>query len=427
MTDETPNAPAPQADAPAAAPETAPVEALVLTPPAAVPAVTTQQAAVSTKVDDATAKQIEQAVNSFVDALVSLDPHSPEFQRKVESVSQMGNQEIRRSAEASNRFLDRPAAAMDRGPLGGGSKVSTSLVQLRRQVEDLDPTRQGLAGGRGLLSHLPFGNRMKDYFSKYQSAQHNLDAIIQALYHGQEELQRDNAAIEQEKVNLWQMKGRLEQYAYMANKLDEALDTRVRALELADAAKAKTLQEDVLFYVRQKHTDVLTQLAVNMQGYLALDLVRKNNQELIKGVDRATTTTVSALRTAVIVAQALTNQKLVLDQITALNTTTSNLIESTSVLLREQTGQVYSQAASATIDVQKLQTAFNNIYATMDMIDKFKVQALDNMRTTVNTLQNEITKAQTYVERARTAEIGQAQAARMTSGTGDELVLPGGR
>jgi uncharacterized protein YaaN involved in tellurite resistance len=222
------------------------------------------------------------------------------------------------------------------------------------------------------------------------------------------------------------MKGRLEQYSYMAAKLDEALEGRVRTLELADAEKAKRLQEDVLFYVRQKRQDVLTQLAVNIQGYLALDLVRKNNQELIKGVDRATTTTVSALRTAVIVAQALTNQRLVLDQITALNTTTSNLIESTSTLLREQTGLVYNQAASATIDVQKLQTAFNNIYATMDMIDKFKVQALDNMRTTVNTLSTEVQKAQSYVERARTAEIGQAHAAQLTRGVGDELSLPGG-
>jgi uncharacterized protein YaaN involved in tellurite resistance len=420
MTDERPTAPASQ-ETRAADPQ-----ALVLAPPAAVPAVTTKQAAVSARVDDATARQIEQAVNAFVDALVSMEPHSPEFQRKVESVSQMGNQEIRRSAESSNRFLDRPAAAMDRGPLGGGSRVSTSLVELRRQVEELDPTRQGMMGGHKFLGVIPLGNRVRDYFSKYQSAQKNLDAIIQALYHGQEELQRDNASIEQEKVNLWQMKGRLEQYSYMASKLDEALEARVRTLELSDPEKAKRLQEDVLFYVRQKRTDVLTQLAVNMQGYLALDLVRKNNQELIKGVDRATTTTVSALRTAVIVAQALTNQRLVLDQITALNTTTSNLIESTSTMLREQTGQVYSQAASATIDVQKLQTAFNNIYATMDMIDKFKVQALDNMRTTVNTLSGEIQKAQAYVERARTAEIGQAHAAALTRGTGDELTLPGG-
>jgi len=422
MTDETPKVPT--ADTADNEETEAPVPALDLAPPGPVPAVSTNQAAASMRVDDATARQIDQAVNSFVESLVTLDIHSPEFQRKVDSVSQLGNQEIRRSAEVSNRFLDKPAASLDRGPLGQGSKVSTSLVQLRRQVEELDPSKQGMLGSRGLLGHLPFGNRVRDYFSKYQSAQHNIDAIINALYHGQEELQRDNASIEQEKVNLWAMKGRLEQYAYMARKLDEALEARIRTLEIGDPDRAKTMQQDVLFYVRQKVQDVLTQLAVNMQGYLALDLVRKNNLELIKGVDRATTTTVSALRTAVIVAQALTNQKLVLDQITALNTTTSNLIESTSTMLRQQTGQIYSQAASATIDVQKLQTAFNNIYATMDMIDKFKVQALDNMRTTVNTLSGEIQKAQTYMERARTAEVGQAQAAALTGGS--ELSLPGG-
>jgi uncharacterized protein YaaN involved in tellurite resistance len=160
-----------------------------------------------------------------------------------------------------------------------------------------------------------------------------------------------------------------------------------------------------------------------MQGYLALDLVRKNNQELVKGVDRATTTTVSALRTAVIVAQALTNQKLVLDQITALNTTTGNLIESTSKLLREQTGQIQSQAASATIDIQKLQTAFNNVYATIDMIDKYKVNALDSMQRTIDSLTGEIDKAKVYVERSRRAEIGQAQAAALTN----DLQLPEGR
>ena len=89
-----------------------------------------------------------------------------------------------------------------------------------------------------------------------------------------------------------------------------------------------------MFYTRQRTTDLLTQMAVTVQGYLALDLVKKNNVELVKGVDRASTTTVSALRTAVTVAQAMTNQKLVLEQITALNTTTANMIESTGELLK---------------------------------------------------------------------------------------------
>src|SRR3546814_2498731 len=55
-------------------------------------------------------------------------------------------------------------------------------------------------------------------------------------------------------------------------------------------------------------------MAVTVQGYLALDLVKKNNVELVKGVDRASTTTVGALKTAITVAQAMTNQKLVLEQ-----------------------------------------------------------------------------------------------------------------
>src|SRR5256714_13360423 len=150
----------------------------------------------------------------------------------------------------------------------------------------------------------------------------------------------------------------------MAGKLDAALAAQIDQIGQTNPERAKALRQDALFYVRQKRQDLLTQLAVNVQGYLALELVRRSNLELIKGVDRATTTTVSALRTAVIVAQALTNQKLVLNQITALNTTTGNLIESTSAMLKEQSGQIQSQAASATIDIQKLQTAINNVYAT---------------------------------------------------------------
>ena len=150
---------------------------------------------------------------------------------------------------------------------------------------------------------------------------------------------------------------------------------------------------------------------MSIQGYLAIDLVRKNNLELIKGVDRATTTTIAALRTAVIVAQALTNQKLVLDQITALNTTTSNLIESTSKLLATQSVDIKSRRRRRRSASTQLQAAFANIYQTMDAIDTFKVQALDSMAQTVTTLQTEIDKSQEYLKRVRAAEVGTDHAA----------------
>ena len=121
----------------------------------------------------------------------------------------------------------------------------------------------------------------------------------------------------------------------------------------------------------------LTQLAVSIQGYLALDIIRRNNLELIRGVQRATTTTVVALRTAGIVAQALADQRLVLDQITALNTTASNLIAATGQLHRQQSTDVNTRAASSTDDIATLHGAFRNIYATMDEIDSFRVGSLE--------------------------------------------------
>jgi uncharacterized protein YaaN involved in tellurite resistance len=113
---------------------------------------------------------------------------------------------------------------------------------------------------------------------------------------------------------------------------------------------------------------------------------------------------VSALRTAVIVAQALSNQKLVLDQISALNTTTGNLINATSELLRDQSAAIHKQAASGTIEIAKLQQAFQNIYQTMDTIADFKTKALESMQTTVTTLTEEVAKSQTYLDRVRSQE-----------------------
>ena len=319
--------------------------ALTLTPPEPVRAVAATQAPkLAPAVDPAALPGLDQKVDGYLDSLLAAKPNSPEFAAKAGDVRSMGDADIRRAAETSNRLLRTPVRALKEGQLSEGSKVGATLLELRRTVEDLDP--KGAQGARKFLGVLPFGDKLTDYFRRYQSSQAHLDAIIKALYDGQDELRKDNVALNQEKANLWESMGRLNQYVYVAERLDARLSAKIAELEAADPDSAKSLREDVLFYVRQKHQDLLTQLAVSIQNYLAIDIVIKNNVELVKGVDRATTTTVSALRTAVIVAQALDNQKLVLDQITALNTTTSNLIESTSQMLRDNSVQIQQQAAS---------------------------------------------------------------------------------
>lgn len=349
----------------------------------------------SAKPDPETLRQIDTRVSNFVEALTDAEVPSEDFEQRLATIHSLGNREIREAAEVSNRLLDRPI----RG-LGEESEVSAALLNLRRTVEDLDPSRQEETE-RKLLGIIPLGTRVNDYFRRYKSAQDQIDAVLNSLRHGQDALRKDVAAIEQEKVNLWEIMRQLQQVIHACRQLDDALVQRLGKIDATDTEKGRVVREEVLFYVRQKEQDLLTQLAISVQGYLALDVIRKNDLELIKGVERATTTTISALRTAVIVAQALTSQKLVLDQISALNTTTGDLVASTSAMLRQQTGEVHEQAASATVDMEQLRTAFDNVFETLDMISRYKAAALDRMTQTVSLLSGEVERAAAYLDRVR--------------------------
>jgi uncharacterized protein YaaN involved in tellurite resistance len=379
--------------------------ALVLNAPDPVKLVKPEKAAGLVPLQDEQRSKLDEKVDSFVDELVAQDVNSPEFGKRVDSISNMGRKEIADAAGQSNRFLDRPVRAID-----ADNGVGANLAELRRTVEDLDPgKRDNLFTKKKLFGIIPWGSRMRDYFDGYRSAQSHIASILNSLASGKDELIRDNAAIDVERQNLWTAMGRLEQMIHLSKALDEKLESKALELDSSDPEKAKAIRETALFYVRQRSQDLLTQMAVTVQGYLALDLVKKNNVELVKGVDRASTTTVAALRTAVTVAQALTSQKLVLEQITALNTTTANIIDSTGEMLKNQTGEIHKQAAASTIPVETLQRAFQNIYDTMDTIDRFKLEALSSMKQTVTVLTGEVEKSKGYIARAEGAAQGQTE------------------
>ncbi len=395
-----------------------------LEPPKPVERVQKEDAEKMIRLNDVTKSLLDEKVEGFVKNVVTSPVQSSDFQNKVKAIHALGDRDIRAAAAVSNRFLERPAGALN-GSLDGKSRVSKTLLDLRKTVEDLDPSRQGdMFAPRKLFGLIPLGGNVRDYFLKYQSAQGHLNKILEALYNGQDELRKDNATIEGEKVALWETMERLESYIYLARKVDDALSTRVNELKRTEPEKARVVEEEMLFYLRQKVQDLQTQLAVSIQGYLALDMVRKNNLELIKGVDRASTTTVSALRTAVMVSQGLANQKLVLDQINALNTTTGNLIESTSAMLKKQSTDVHAQAAGATVNVQQLQKAFNNVYAAMDAVSDYRVAALGAMQQTVDVLASEIDKSKTYLDRVRDERAESATADLTTDAIGDPAGTP---
>ena len=318
----------------------------------------------------------------------------------------MGRKEIAEAAGASNRFLDRPVKAIDKD-----TGIGADLTELRRTVEALDPKEATKT--RKLLGIIPFGNRVDRYFDKYRSSQTHISEDPR------QPRQRQGRAADGQCRDRHRAREPVEDDAqaradgpHLQDASTSSSRTRPTSSTRPIRPRPRRSARRALFYTRQRTTDLLTQMAVTVQGYLALDLVKKNNVELVKGVDRASTTTVAALRTAVTVAQAMTNQKLVLEQISALNTTTAGMIDSTGEMLRTQTGAIHEQAASSTIPLETLQRAFQNIYDTMDQIDQFKLQALGNMKQTVDTLGKEVEKSKGYIARAEGVNQAQARGRR---------------
>lgn len=375
--------------------------AVALTPPEPVKAIEPAEAERSVAIAPAAAHRIDSMVDAFVESAVGLDVHTEAYRRRVGELATLGDREVRTTSEISNRLLDRPTRAL--GLLGGGGSIGARLVDLRHTVEDLNPARYNLRGGRKLLGVIPLSSRLTQYFDRYAKAQKHINGIVGALEDGRAELDKDTAAISQEQKSLWTEMETLRQYAYMAGRLDTELESRLDAIEPEDSEKARVLREDMLFPIRQRRQEILTQLAVAAQGYAALRVVERNNHELGRAVRRATTTTVAALRTAVMVAQALADQRQVADQVRAVNQITSEMLEATSAVLRDQSADVEPLTTGTGVDMGSLQRAWDNVFAALDQIDAYKLNALAAMKTTVEDLSRQVARSRSYFERSSAA------------------------
>lgn len=381
----------------------APEPETMLAPPKAVDLVEPEKAAAMVPIDEQAKQVATTEATQTVARFEEIDPNDPQFRARLKEITNMGREESMKATQVSNSILQRPSLA---GKDSSQTKVGNTLVELRQTITDLDPHRADLKGAKKVLKWLPGGDKVDRYFMKYQSSQTHLHSIIAALESGQDDLRKDNAGIQLEQTRLWDALLRLRELDEKMTQLDGAIEQRVAALQArGETEKADAMKSQVLFTVRQRRQDLATEIAVATQGYMSLGLVLQNNDQLIQAVDRAKSTTVAALYTAVIVSEALARQKLVLDQINALRSTTSNMIEATSKQLRTQGAEINAKSTESLVEVEKLENAFTNVFATMDAIDSYRAAATDSMAQTISSLQTQIKRAEPYMERARKEQI----------------------
>ena len=350
--------------------------------------------------------ELEEKARQFADALI--DPDSSDFEAQDEmkaAINDMGR-ELQRKAGRQSKMLQQPIKDLSKHGEDGGP-VANALVELKMEVEELDPNRFDFSAGwvTRMLGMIPgIGSAMKRYFSRYESAQTVIDAIIHSLEEGREQLKRDNVTLSEDQRGMRELSLKIERQVMLAQLLDQKLQYKLDREIPADSPKSRFVQEELIFPLRQRIMDLQQQLAVNQQGVISIEIIMRNNKELVRGVDRAINVTISALQVAVTVALALANQKIVLDKINALSQTTSDLIAGTAATLKTQGTAIHTQASQSMLQMDSLKSAFADITSAMDEISRFRREALPKMAESILEFDQLTAQGEAAIERMEQAK-----------------------
>jgi uncharacterized protein YaaN involved in tellurite resistance len=346
-----------------------------------------------------------------VSQLLAIDPTNDDARTAArDAVDSMGRDLQTRSATRS-RMLQAPLKEISHGTEDGG-EVAKSLSDLRVEVEKLDPSGLDTEAGwfTRAIGRIPgVGTPLKRYFMRYESSQTQIDAIVHSLEKGRDQLKRDNVTLGDDQKQMRELTHLLADQIALAQALDAVVVDKLATEIGPDDPRRQFVEEDILFALRQRTVDLQQQLAVNQQGVLAVEIIIRNNRELIRGVDRAIDVTISALQVAVTVALALAHQKIVLDKIEAINTTTSAMIAGTAERLKTQGTAIHQQASGTMLDMESLRQAFADIDIALDEISRYRREALPTMAGTILELDQLTAESEAAIERMESGRSATAQ------------------
>lgn len=353
----------------------------------------TKQVETELMVPTQTTEAIAGIVPQKVQEIVSIDMDSFADRKAIASVFEnFGTEEMSKSSQKNNFLQMRIKDFQSNG--GESGEIATNLAQLSEKMKDLDPS------GLDFTKTGPLGslfNPIRGYFNRYKKADQEIASIVESLEKGEKTLKADNITLELEiqasKENAKETSKKIQMAEQLNAALTSWLETHPATTEEEDE-RVKFIQEEILFPLRQRIMDLQSMQAVNQQGIIAMDLIRKNNLELLRGTSRAKTVTITALRTAVTIAGALYHQKIVLEKITTLNQATSAMIESTARMLKDQGTKVHQMASESMINPESLKKAYQDTFQALDDIENYKQKALPQIQATIDSLQTMIDQGQ---------------------------------
>ena len=370
---------------------------LVLTPPEVNTPVAPNQSMEAVPLKPEVKAAVAAQVDRFIDALVTEDIHSDAFKAKLDSAFRLGKEE---ASIASNLMTGR---FMERNFVGVESSAAFKAIgELRGHLDELNPGKEGdLFSKQKILGIIPFGNKLQAYFRKYESAASQLNKSMEQIYTARDDMQKDEVEIESLRSKLWEAMQNLKAAIEFSQQLDTKIADKVVSLKVSQPERAKAMEQEVLFYARQNLSDMLTQQAVCVNGYLALDVLKRTAREMQNGCTRVATTGMSALAVAQTVARATGNQIQVMDMLKGVSGTIENLIAESGKALNTHVERTAEFSSNPLLGIEKVKEMFDQTFRAMDAMDNFRSKAIETMGKNNQLMTEQVARARTYMDKER--------------------------
>jgi len=336
--------------------------------------------------------------DQFIADLLHMDVTSGDFRARLDSAFRLGRKEISDSALLTGKFMEKNFVSDADNP---AFKV---MNEMRGLFETLDPGKEGdLFSSHKILGVIPYGNRLQAYLQRFDSASGSLRKLIDNIYGVEDELARDDQELFATMNKLLDAMTKLKAVDIFIDHLDHSLTETVAKLKTSDPARAKAIEQEVLFYARQASMDVKTQMLVCINGYKMLEGLRKTGRELRNGCDRMATIGMSSLSIAVTLARAQGYQMKVMDALKQGSAAIEGLMASTAKMFGDHVDRLVEFQSNPLIGVQTLKSSFDTVFAGLDKLDEFRSKSIESMGANITLLKGLLAEGESRIERERTA------------------------
>lgn len=329
-------------------------------------------------------KKMEAYAATLAAGMLSGDLQDPKVRSAItQKLDNMGNNVLREGRRLS-QLLDAPMRRLAESGDEGGV-VATKLIDLKMLVDDVDPRHFNFDPGflGRTLSVLPFiGKPANRYFTKFQSVKGVILSVVKGIDAGIEEMRNDNETMRVDQGGWRESSLKLLGYIRLAEALDKAFEVEMKKHPV-DSEEYKFIGEEVVFTNRQKIQTFQKSLADYQLGYTALEVIIRNNRELIRGSGGVVDSLQTTLSVAATVSMAVSKQKKLMGAIKSANLTADAMRNQAADLVKRQGVEIQKDASNMNGNIDELKKAFSTLSSAFDDISSFRMNALEPMKASI--------------------------------------------